>query len=159
MPFKSSLLPRLAMALLAAHVAIGVPMALARSVRRLAEHAPHVGEDPLEARRRHFGAAWVDGIEEIRRRIPEDGAYVLVDAQPVEQGAHYWARHDLAPRRALYLGRAGELPVSRRLRDSIPRRIRWAVVVTAADQPPRLLPVRELIAEADRHAPASDPER
>jgi hypothetical protein len=121
-----------------------------RSARRLALYAPHIGEDPLAARRRHFGAAWVDGIEEIRRRIPEDGAYVLVDAQPVEQGAHYWARHDLAPRRALFLGRAEELPAPRRLRGSIPRRIRWAVVVTAADRPPRLLTLQELSEEASR---------
>lgn len=126
-----------------------MPLALARSAHRLALYVPWIGEAPLAARRRAFGPAWVDGVEEIRRRIPADGAYLLVDAQPVEQGALYWIRHDLAPRRAVFLGPLRRLPGPRRLSRRAPG-IEWAVVVTSADRPPRLLTVTELGEEAAR---------
>jgi hypothetical protein len=125
-------------------------MALARAAHRLALYAPRIGEDSAAARRRAFGAAWVDAVEEIRRRIPEDGSYALVDAQPVEQGAYYWIRHDLAPRRAVFLGRMSRLPGPRRLSRRVPG-IEWAVVVTGADRPPRLLTVAALGEEIVRH--------
>jgi hypothetical protein len=140
-----------------------VPMALARAVRRALDAVPHLGEDPLAARRRVFGAAWVDAIEEIRRRVPEDAAYALIDAQPVEQGALYWVRFDLAPRRALFLGRQRNLPGLRRLQSRIPAGVRWVVVTTGSEAPPRLLTRQELLRELERrrehrrgaaHAPA-----
>src|SRR5947208_3229554 len=45
--------------------------------------------DPAEARRRTFGAAYVDAVESIRRDLPDDAWYLLFSPQePDETG---WA--------------------------------------------------------------------
>src|SRR5439155_26244535 len=72
---------------------------------RTAQASRHFGENGLSARRRTFGA-WVDGIESIKKAIPERGEYVLVEATP--DGQHYFAIYELAPRRAWFLGSLSE---------------------------------------------------
>src|SRR3954452_4923828 len=45
--------------------------------------------DPAEARRRTFGAAYVDAVEAIRRDLPDDAWYLLFS--PQEPDATGWA--------------------------------------------------------------------
>ena len=84
---------------------------------------------PAEARRRAFGAAYVDAVEAIRRELPEDAWYLIVPPKDFEEtGWAVWLRHDLAPRRPVLVeGRRG-----RGLRTAtgaaVPRRARWAVL-------------------------------
>jgi len=74
----------------------------------------------------------------------------VIDAQPVEEGAIYWVRFDLAPRRALFLGRQRNLPGPQRLQSRIPAGVRWVVVASGSAMPPKLLIREELLREAAR---------
>ena len=138
------LLARAVLALMAVHVSVAGSAAVVRSLRQLSQAARSLDEDPPAARRRVFGAPYVEAVEEIRRTIPADGAYLLVDAQEREEGALYWLRFDLAPRRALFLGRLDELAAAPQLP---PRRGEASLVVIAygREQPPRLLRRGELL--------------
>jgi hypothetical protein len=84
---------------------------------------------PAEARRRAFGAAYVDAVEVIRRQLPEDAWYLLVPPKDFEEtGWAAWLRHDLAPRRPILI----ESRDGRRLRTlngaTPPRWVRWAIL-------------------------------
>jgi len=67
---------------------------------------------------RHYPAAYLSAIREIRTRVGEDDFYLMVDAEPEERGASYVVNFLLAPRRGILIGRTrlerGEL-ISRRL--------------------------------------------
>ncbi len=84
---------------------------------------------PAEARRRAFGAAYVDAVEAIRRELPEDAWYLLVPPSDSEEtGWAVWLRHDLAPRRPILIeGRAGR-GFHTANGAAPPRRVRWAVL-------------------------------
>jgi hypothetical protein len=136
---------RIVLGFVAVHVVVAGSLALARSARHLHQAVQALGEDPAAARRRIFGAEYVAAIERMRRAIPPDGAYWLVDAQPSEQGALYWIRFDLAPRRAELLGRLDELPPAAELRRRRARGARLVVVAYGRERPPRLLYRSELL--------------
>ncbi len=106
----------------------------------------HAGESPLAERSREMGAPYAREIEEIRRIIPSDGAYALVDGDGAELGGAVWVRFDLEPRRAVLLGLRKDLPRSADLRRRIPPEAQW-VVVAYAEGPPRLMTVAQLLAE------------
>jgi hypothetical protein len=127
------------LALLAAHVGVAGAVALLRSARHLREDAHHLGEDPAVGRRRVFGAGYVAAIEGIRRAVPADGAYLLVDAQESEEGALYWVRFDLAPRRALLVGRTDEPEVVEELRRVRGKGLQQVVVVYGGGRAPELV--------------------
>jgi hypothetical protein len=128
-----------ALALAGVHVAWAGRLAVAGAAARLREAAHHRGEDPAAARGRVFGAAYVAAIEEIRRAVPPDGVYLLVDAQESEEGGLFWVRFDLAPRRALLLGHRDELTSPVELRRRRQRGAQLAVIVHSGGQPPELL--------------------
>jgi hypothetical protein len=136
---------RAVLALMAVHVGLAGSLALARSARHLLQAVHEIGEDPASVRRRVFGAGYVAAIEEIRRAIPPDGAYLLVDGQEREEGALYWVRFDLAPRRAHLLGRLEDLPSAADLRRRRMRDARFVVISYGRGRPPRLLRRSELI--------------
>ena len=120
---------RLALALFAAYLATAIPVGLVKAARRLGRAAIHIGESPRDARRRVYGKAYSEAVEAIRRAIPRDAAYGLVDGDPDPLlGTPFWLRFDLAPRRAVELNR-GLSP---------PSGLRW-VVATHGSDPPVLL--------------------
>jgi hypothetical protein len=92
-----------ALAVLGACVLRSVPGALARTSAEIAELLRDAGESFTETRVRVYGKAYVARIDEIRGKIPETGAYLLVDAAGDTDGKHV-VRHDLAPRRPILLG-------------------------------------------------------
>jgi hypothetical protein len=100
-------------------------------VARLARFA---GEGPRDRRRRFSAPAYVDAIDAIRRAIPADGAYLLVNADPRDgprtDGGWLWVRFELAPRRAVLAPPAGGPLAAADLR--------WEVVARAGGAPPEL---------------------
>ena len=137
---RSTFVATLALALLALQLAVAVPRALLRSAREGVNLAVHWNETPYERRVRTFGPAYVQAIDRIRKTIPVDGAYVLVNAHPnVEEGAPVWVKFELAPRRAVYLGKLDKLGTAERVRRRMPRAARWVVITNGAYDPPVLV--------------------
>lgn len=115
---------------------VALPHAGGRGVVRTGRAFLRAEESPLEERRRMFGAAYADGIEAIRRQIPEDGAYLLVDGSPEDEGTTYWVRFDLAPRRAV---EGGTLQALQNGRTKVPPDLQWIVVARKDYGAPELL--------------------
>jgi hypothetical protein len=129
----------LAVGLFAVHLAVAVPWALRKSAGAGLQMIRVAGETPFAKRSRTYGPAYVSAIEEIRRTIPPDGAYVLLNGSPEDVGAPIWVKFDLAPRRALYLGNAKDLRTIERFRRRIPRAARWVVIAYGSYEPPVLV--------------------
>lgn len=127
-----------ALAVLGACVLASVPGAVSRTASSVADLARHAGESFDEARVRVFGEAWVARIAEIRGRIPEDAAYLLVDAAGGTDGDNR-VRRDLAPRRPILLG---AMAGGRRefLLPGRPPGAPDAVVIAREGSPPDLVP-------------------
>lgn len=117
----------LVLALFAAFLVESLPPALDFAEEQIKLARRHRHETSLQERQRFWGANYTARIEQIRRAIPEDGVYLMVNGDPVDQGAPIWVRFDLAPRRALLLGR-DEIRNPKQLRKRIPRRARWVVI-------------------------------
>src|SRR5689334_4918598 len=128
MRFSGSVFSTLVLALFAAHLAVSLYQAgnVAAHTGRLAWQSR--GEPPSAERAHAYGPEYVRAIEEIRRTIPRDGAYILISAVSEAEGAMYWVKFDLAPRRAVYLGEIGALQPVERLRKRMPRAARWVVI-------------------------------
>jgi hypothetical protein len=92
---------------------VSVPPAVREGSDRIQEAFQHAKETPDEALARFRGAPYVEAIRRIRAAVPADGAYGLVEeAGETSDIARKLVRFDLAPRRALYLGRRGSLRLS-----------------------------------------------
>lgn len=100
---RRSPLGLLALAVLGACVLRSVPGACVRTSAEIAKLLLRAGESFTEARVRVYGEAYVARIDEIRAKIPETGTYLLVDAAGATDRKHV-VRHDLAPRRPIFLG-------------------------------------------------------
>ncbi|HBL29590.1 MAG TPA: hypothetical protein DD490_22375 [Acidobacteria bacterium] len=127
-------------------LAVSLAWSAGRAARRIGQAWVHAGESRLEERSRHFGPAYALAIEEIRRTIPPDGVYALVDADADEKGGVLWVRFDLAPRRATYLGFLHDLNRPRTVRQRLVRDARW-VIVASAERPPVLYERQAFLAE------------
>ena len=142
--FAGSVFRAVALGLLGLFLVLSIPTAAVHTGVRLVQAAALMGEDAAGARRRVQGAAYMDAIEQIRRTIPRDGEYLLVDAGEERQGSPYWVRFDLAPRRARFLGRLRDLPGlpgptgTDPLADRMPASSRW-VVIAWYGHPPVLI--------------------
>jgi hypothetical protein len=136
---SSSPLSTLALALFALYLAVSVPWALLRSARTGLLALRVAGETPFEERSRFFGPDYARGIAAIRRAIPADGAYVLVNGDPGELGGPVWVKFDLAPRRAVFLGTLQDLDNVERLRKRMPRAARWVVIAYGPYRTPVLI--------------------
>jgi hypothetical protein len=134
------------LALFAAGLTVSLGWSAAKSARRIEKAFLYAGESTLQERSREFGAPYARRVEEIRRAIPRDGAYALVDGDNTELGGALWVRFDLEPRRAVFLGLRKDLPAAGELRRRIPPGVRW-VVVGYAEAPPQLMDVPRLLAE------------
>lgn len=114
---------------------------MATAVTRFREGVPHLGEDPATARRRVFGTPYAEAIEGIRRALPPDYAYVIVNMDEEDDGFPLWVRYDLAPRHAIYLGRLSQLPPN--LKRVLPRQ---PLVLTYGSRlPPQLITRRDFL--------------
>lgn len=140
----------LALVLLAVQLAVALSLALARSAREGLHLVEQRNETPYERRVRTFGPAYVDAIEKIRRTIPVDGAYLLVNAHPeAEEGGPIWVKFELAPRRAVYLGRLDRLGKAERVRRRSPRAARWVVITHGGYDPPVVVERRAFLRQLE----------
>lgn len=126
-----------ALGLLAAFFASALANSSFQVARRWFHVAAVAGEEPREARLRVHGPAYVEAVEGIREAVPRDGEYLLVNGGEVWEGGPLWVRFDLAPRRALYLGRWADLPPPGQL--EIPEGPRHVVIAFAEPMPPLFL--------------------
>lgn len=139
----------LALALLAFFLAVSTRPALAGAWDRaaLALRTARVagGESTVASRQRCLGARYVAGVELIRRALPADEPFLLVEGGNPLHGGALWVRYELAPRRAVFFGRLGDFSRASpagaaRLRRRIRGRLRWVVVAYEQGSPPVLLP-------------------
>jgi hypothetical protein len=135
-----------ALALFGLLLAVSLALSSVRSARRIWRAARYAGETPLQERSRTFDPSYVQAIEQMRRTIPRDGMYALVDADPVEQGSVFWVRFDLAPRRAVSLGFLQELRSARIFRERMIPDAGW-VIVASVSRPPVLYERHDFVAK------------
>ncbi len=136
---SSPLVSSLALVLFAVYLAVATPWALLKAAQSALQSFRVAGETPLEERLRTYGPMYTHGIERIRRTIPEDGAYLLVNGDPKEEGGPLWVKFDLAPRRAVFLGKLDDLDDVDRFRKRIPRAARWVVIAYGSYGKPELI--------------------
>jgi hypothetical protein len=128
----------LAIAAIAAHVAASARGCIGRIAERWESARERSQETFVEALARTRGAPYARAIENARERIPRNASYALVQVSDV-QDARFLVRYDLAPRRAVFLGRVEELagPAAA----SLDPEVLWVVVARLGDEGPLLLPV------------------
>jgi hypothetical protein len=143
--FAGSVLRAVALGVFALYFALAVPPTLLRCVRWTRQAAALAGEDPLAARRRFLTPPYAARIDAIRRTIPRDGEYLLVDGGTELEGGAYWVRFELAPRRARWVGRLSELPDAATLRGTLPPGPRWLVIAFRDPVPPILMEREEFL--------------
>ena len=141
-----SLPAALALLLFGLFLAVAVPLTAWRAAQTLAGALRAAGESPLEQRRHLFGPAYADGIEAIRRAIPPDGAYLLVNGATADEGARLWVRFDLAPRRPVFAGGLRGLRNPRRQQERIPADLAWVVVARGRGGAPELMDRQQFLA-------------
>jgi hypothetical protein len=134
-----SLLASIALALLAVQLAAASSWALWKSVREGRAMLALRNETPIQQRSRTYGPDYTMAIERIRRTIPPDGAYLLINGNPDEEGGPLWVKFDLAPRRAVFLGDLPDLQDVDRLRRRMPRAARWVVIAYGSYETPILI--------------------
>ena len=149
--FADSVFRTVVLVLFGLFLAVSLPTAAIRTAKRTALAVSTLGESPEGARRRVLGERWVDAVDGIRRAVPENGAYLLVNGGLEWEGGPYWARFDLAPRRAIYLGQLAELPDGETLRRSLPPNAPQYVVLAFREPfPPILMKREDFLRELDR---------
>jgi len=137
--------------LLGLFLAAAVPQALFHAGRKVVE-AANAHESLAQARARVYGEDYTRAVDRIRDELPEDAAYLLVEGGRPGSGGAAWVRYDLAPRRAVYLGRLDELTSGERMRRRLAANLRQVVVTFDAGVPPRLYERYRFLQEIDRRA-------
>jgi hypothetical protein len=140
--YAGSVFRAITLALFAASLLVALPMAVSHAGKRIVHTVLFFGKDAATTRRLTMGPEWVDAIAEIRRAIPLEGEYILVNAGTARQGAQLWVRYELAPRRARYLGLLKDLqgPAAAKLPPG-----RWVIIAYPEDEPPVLLGRQEFL--------------
>ncbi|HEX4964083.1 MAG TPA: hypothetical protein VF173_24875 [Thermoanaerobaculia bacterium] len=126
--FAGKVLRAVALAVLGVSLLAALPLTALRVGKRVYDATRLAGEDHRGARLRVLGAPAVEALEVIRRAVPPDGEYLLVDGGHEWQGATYWVRFELAPRKAWYVGRLEEMTAPSHAAWSLPPGPRWVVV-------------------------------
>ena len=108
------------------------------------------GESPRQARVRSLRPEVAAVYDRLRREIPPDGAYLLVDGGSLAQGCPYWVRYELAPRRAYLVGTLGRWPSTSDLRAAWRDDVRFAVIARPEGAPPEVMEKSELPAALER---------
>jgi hypothetical protein len=140
--------------LLALYLAVAVPWALGRAGIEV-YRAADARESLTEGRARISGESYTRAIDEIRRALPAGEGYLLVEGGSPNSGGAYWVRYDLAPRRAVYLGRLDELTSADQVRRRLTANLRHVVVTFDTGQPPQLYERYRFLREIDRRAGAA----
>jgi hypothetical protein len=116
-------------AALAALLGVGAVQMIYRSGLLLSSAGRWARLTPAEARRRAFGAAYMDAVEAIRRDLPEDAWYLLVPPKDFEAtGWAVWLRHDLAPRRPVLIESRAGRGFRTIYGTAPPKWVRWAIL-------------------------------
>jgi hypothetical protein len=136
---RSSVFATLALGLFAAFLAVSLSRAAIETAKNGILVYSLRGETPFQQRARCYGPAYTQEIEAIRRTIPRDGAYLLINGDPTEHGGPFWVKFDLAPRRAVYLGDLDNLERVERLKRRMPRAARWVVIAYGPYRRPVLI--------------------
>ncbi|HEX5720929.1 MAG TPA: hypothetical protein VF179_32540 [Thermoanaerobaculia bacterium] len=134
-----SILPRLALGLFAVFLAVSLSRAAVETAKNGVRLYRTRHDTPLKDRSHAYGPVYAQEIEKIRRTIPRDGAYILINGDPGEHGGPFWVKFDLAPRRALYLGDLDHLGNIDRLKRRMPRAARWVVIAYGPYRRPVLI--------------------
>ncbi len=115
-----------------------MPLAAYRAARHASLAIDEAEETEAAARARVHGKAFTAAVDAIRRAVPADADYLLIDASPPAEGRALWVRYDLAPRRVILVREEPDRRRSARwLRQHVPGGIRW-VVALDGDEPPAL---------------------
>jgi hypothetical protein len=138
----------LAAALALVFFAFAVPQALFRGINMLRSEYYLTGETLTAARIRFYGAPYVQAIDQIRQALDPDEDYLLIEAGGAKQGGVYWIRYDLAPRRAVLLGRIED--ITPHLVRSAPSTLRHVVVAFDPGEPPRLFDRHTFLTQLDQ---------
>jgi hypothetical protein len=171
----------LAASLVGVYLASTAPAALrvALFMLRLPARAAH--ESLPAARARLFGEGYSSAVDAIRRQLPLDRPYALataaVESPPPggggangsavpnaaggaagvdDAGAGFWVRYDLAPRRAVFIGRLDQLRDAPALRRELDADLQQ-VVVAAPGLPPRLYDRESFLQDIARRGGAAGP--
>ena len=136
---RSSVFAKLALGLFAVFLAVALSHAAVDVARSgvLLYRTRH--DTPLQDRSNSYGPVYAHEIEKIRRTIPRDGAYILINGDSGESGGPFWVKFDLAPRRAVYLGELDKLESIERLKRRMPRAARWVVIAYGPYRRPVLI--------------------
>lgn len=145
-----SVLRAVALVLFAGFLITSFPRTVRRSVERIGYAASRFAETPEGARRRVLGPEVAAAYDLLRRAIPTDGAYLLVDGGTLWQGSPYWVRYQLAPRKALLAGDLGRLPSAQEVLRRWPPGLRYAVIALPEGIPPVLMEKDELLSTLER---------
>jgi hypothetical protein len=145
---RSSVVATLALGLFAIYLAVSLSRAAIETAKNGILLYRTRYDTPLQDRSYAYGPVYTHEIEKIRRTIPRDGAYLLINGDPTEHGGPFWIKFDLAPRRAVYLGDLDGLGRVDRLKKRMPRAARWVVIAYGPYRRPVLIErykfVREL---------------
>ncbi len=117
---------------------------LAPAVTRILLAFDHGSENARQALARMSGAEYADAIGAITRQLPPDAPYGLIDAVDVREGGGYWVRHDLAPRRPVYLGSLTAVAADPERARAIVARGEYLVVAHGSPVPPELWAAADL---------------
>lgn len=144
--FIDSVLRVVALLLFALFVLTSLPRAAWRAFERIGFALSRAAETPLEARQRVLGPEIAAVYDTLRRAIPPEGEYLLIDGGTHDQGNPLWTRFELAPRKARLLGAWNDLPSSAELRRRWPAGVRYAVIALPERQPPILFDKEQFFA-------------
>jgi hypothetical protein len=150
LPTIDKVLRRAALVLFALFVLTSLPVAAWRALGRLGFALSRAPESVPQARLRILGPEVTAAYDALRRAIPRDGEYLLIDGGTPDQGNPLWVRFELAPRKARWLGAWSALPSSEELRRRWPATARYAVIALPERQPPVLLSQEELLSALER---------
>lgn len=153
--FAGSVFRALTLALFAVSLLVGLGLGIYNSGQRFLGTFGYWGEDAAASRRRVMGEGWVETIAVLRRAIPRDGEYFLVDGGGFRDGGAYFVRYDLAPRRARYLGDLDDLRDPAKVAASMRSGPRWVVLTVSGEEPPVLLDRQEFLRQLREEARGS----
>ncbi|HEX6902649.1 MAG TPA: hypothetical protein VF789_23225 [Thermoanaerobaculia bacterium] len=150
--FAGSVFRVLTLALFAVSLLVGLGLGIYNAGQRFLGTYGYWGEDMAASRRRVMGDGWVETIAALRRAIPRDGEYFLVDGGGLRSGGAYFVRYDLAPRRARYLGPLDDLRDPARVASAMPPGPRWVVLTVPGGEPPVFLDREEFLRQLREEA-------
>jgi len=146
---RSRFLARLALGVFAVYLAVSISRAAIETAKNGILLYTLRGETPFQERARCYGPVYTHEIEKIRQTIPRDGAYILINGDPLEQGGPLWIKFDLAPRRAVYVGELDKLERVERLKKRMPRAARWVVIAYGPYRRPVLIERYKFVQERE----------